>query len=819
MAIDPVCGMEVKEEEAAGKSTYQNKTYYFCSTSCQEAFDKDPERYLKEEVKEMPPLEEEKPKKAPEIIDAKELKTASLPVEGMSCASCVVEIENALKKVDGVVDASVNFGTEKANIKYSPKRTSIDRLKKAVEKAGPYKVMDIAEDELEDKEEEFRQREYRKLRLVLVISAILSVSILIGSNQIFIPGLNRIPEKTMFFILFLLATPVQFWCGSRFYKGFWAAITHLSLDMNTLVAVGTSAAYLYSTAATFFPSLFTQAGAKAEVYFDTSAVIITLILLGRLLEARAKGRTTEAIRKLMDLRPKTARVVRNEKEIDIPLEEVKKEDIVVVRPGEKVATDGIVMEGHSSVDESMLTGESIPVEKEIGDEVIGATINKTGTFKFKATRVGKETVLSQIIKMVQEAQGSKAPIQRLADTIAAYFVPVVIIIAAITFIIWYFFVPGSSLTMALITFVAVLIIACPCALGLATPTAIMVGTGKGAENGILIKGGEHLEIAHRINTIVFDKTGTLTKGKPQVTDIISADNLSEEELLKLAASAEKVSEHPLGEAITAEAFRRNIALEKIQDFNAISGEGISARIENKELLLGNLKLMRENKINLGELEECLEKLSEEGKTSIFISFNRRLVGVIAIADMLKDDAYQAIEAIKKLGIEIVMISGDHQKTAQAMAKKLGIENVLAEVLPQQKAGEIKKLQEQGKIVAMVGDGINDAPALAQADIGIAIGSGTDVALEASDITLIKDKLEDVVVAIELSKRTLKTIRENLFWAFFYNSLGIPIAAGILYPFFGILLNPMIASAAMALSSIFVVSNSLRLKRFKPRPLT
>jgi Cu+-exporting ATPase len=586
--------------------------------------------------------------------------------------------------------------------------------------------------------------------------------------------------------------------------------------MNTLIAVGTSAAYLYSMVATLFPSFFESGGIKPEVYFDTSALIIVLILLGRLLEARAKGQTSEAIKKLMGLQPKTARIIRDGKEMDIPVEEVLVGDMVIVRPGEKIPVDGKVKQGKSAVDESMITGESIPVKKQPGDEVIGATINKTGSFKFQATKVGKDTALAQIIKLVQDAQGSKAPIQRLADVIAGYFVPVVISIAIATFVIWINFGPSPVLTFALLTFVAVMIIACPCALGLATPTAVMVGTGKGAENGILIKGGESLETAHKLDTIVFDKTGTLTKGEPEVTDIVNVNSYSEEEILKYAASAEKASEHPLGEAIIKGATERKIRLEDPKDFQAIEGQGIEANVDGKDVLLGNMKLMRRRRIEVQDLEAKAEELASDGKTPIYVSLEGKVAGLIAVADTLKENSIEAVERLKRLELEVVMLTGDNRKTAEAVARKAGIERVLPEVLPEDKVHEIKSLQSEGKRVGMVGDGINDAPALAQADIGIALGSGTDVAMEASDITLIKGDLRGVVSAIELSKRTIRVIKQNLFWAFFYNTAGIPIAAGVLYPFFGILLNPIFASAAMALSSVSVVSNSLRLRRVKIR---
>jgi Cu+-exporting ATPase len=586
--------------------------------------------------------------------------------------------------------------------------------------------------------------------------------------------------------------------------------------MNTLIAVGTSAAYFYSLAVTFSPSYFVVRGIEPKVYYDTAAIIITLIILGKLLEARAKGETSEAIKKLMGLQPKTARVIRDGEEMEIPVEEVQIDDIVVVRPGEKVPVDGIVKEGHSAIDESMLTGESMPVSKKEGNEVFGATINKTGSFTFKATKVGKDTTLAQIIKLVEEAQGSKAPIQRMADKIAGIFVPAVLVIATVTFLVWYLFGPSPALTFALVNFVAVLIIACPCALGLATPTAIIVGTGRGAENGVLIKGGESLEMAHKINTVVLDKTGTLTVGEPSVTDIISANGFSENDVLSCAAATEKGSEHPLGEAMLRKAKEEGIHLPDPGDFDAIPGHGVRAKVNGKAVLLGNLKLMKDEGVEIMGLDKEVEKLSSEGKTPMFIAIDGVAAGIIAVADTLKENSHYAIEKLHELELEVVMITGDNSRTANAIAKQVDIDRVLAEVLPEDKAKEVKSLQDEGKTVAMVGDGINDAPALAQADIGIAIGTGTDVAMEASDITLITGDLMGVVTSIELSKRTMRTIKQNLFWAFFYNASLIPVAAGILYPFFGILLNPVYAAAAMSLSSVSVVTNSLRLRNFTPR---
>ncbi|MGB8952016.1 MAG: heavy metal translocating P-type ATPase [Candidatus Aminicenantales bacterium] len=738
--------------------------------------------------------------------------SVEIPIRGMECASCVRAIEKALHQRRGIIKASVNLATEKVKVEYIPSEINLAEIKKTIEQIG-YKVLEMPpEKEMKDVESIFRQREYKRLKIKFFAGLALGLIIFLGSSPRWFPWVPSFLNN--FFVLWALATPVQFWIGGQFYKGAWGAFRHRNADMNTLIAVGTSAAYFYSVAATLFPSFFKAGGVVPQVYFDTSALIIVLILFGKLLEARAKGQTSEAIKKLMGLQPKTARAIREGKEVDIPVEEVLVGDDIIVRPGEKIPVDGIVQEGKSAVDESMITGESIPVSKKPGEEVIGATINKTGSFKFKATKVGKDTALAQIIKLVQEAQGSKAPIQRLADVISGYFVPIVISLAIGTFIIWFNFGPKPALTFSVLNFVAVMIIACPCALGLATPTAVMVGTGKGAENGILIKGGESLETAHKLDTIVFDKTGTLTKGEPEVTNIVGQGAYPEEEVLKYAASAEKYSEHPLGEAIVRSARLKKIEIGEAKEFRAIEGHGIEAQVDGREVLLGNPKLMKDRYIAIKDLEAKATEFAQDGKTLVYVSIEGSAAGLIAVADSLKENSVHAVEMLKKLGLEVIMLTGDNKKTAEAIARTAGIEKVLPEVLPEDKVHEIKRLQSGGRKVAMVGDGINDAPALAQADVGIAIGSGTDVAMEASDITLIKGDLKGVVAAIELSRRTIKTIKQNLFWAFFYNTVGIPIAAGILYPFFGILLSPILASAAMAFSSVSVVSNSLRLRRVK-----
>lgn len=736
-----------------------------------------------------------------------------LPIQGMSCAACVSKVEKALRSVKGVTQANVNYATERASVEYLPEEVTLRDLRRVVQDAG-YEVLDVKEEDIVEKERLVRERELSRLKWKFITGLLLLVPILFfmwGASLLEGIGISR---RINFFIQFLLATPVQFWVGRQFYSGFWKAAKNKTSDMNTLIAVGTSAAYVYSLIVTVLPQWIMVKGFMVDVYFDTSAAIVVLILLGRLLEARAKGRTSEAIKKLMGLQPKTARVIRNGNEMDISLQEVVPGDIIIVRPGEKVPVDGVVKEGYSSVDESMVTGESIPVEKRVGDKVIGATINKSGSFQFEATRVGKNTVLAQIIRLVQEAQGSKPPIARMADIIASYFVPVVILIAIATFLIWYFFGPAPSLTYAFLNFVAVLIIACPCSLGLATPTSIMVGTGKGAENGILIRGAEALETAYQLNTIVLDKTGTLTKGEPSVTDIVESKGFTPKEVLTLSASAERRSEHPLGDAIVKKATEGGLTLLDPKDFQAVPGQGIEATIDSKRILLGNKRMMDERRVTLNGMGDQSEKLSLEGKTPMFLAVDGKIAGVIAVADTLKADSRRAVEALRRMGLEVVMLTGDNRRTAEAIAKQAGVDRVLAEVLPEMKAEEVKRLQSEGKRVGMVGDGINDAPALAQADVGIAIGTGTDVAMEASDITLIGGDLKGIVTAIALSKATIRNIKQNLFWAFAYNTILIPVAAGVLFPFFGILLNPIFAAGAMAFSSVTVVSNALRLRRFK-----
>ena len=738
------------------------------------------------------------------------LDKTTISVGGMTCAACIRRVESALTTVDGVSNAAVNLATGKATIIHRPEWAGVDELKKVISETG-YEFLGVVDVTLEDPVEAARKREIKELKLKFVVGVVLSVVIFSGSMQNWFPLLRSIPRQIMLFCLFVLTTPVVFWVGSRFFSGAIKAAKQKTTDMNTLVAVGALSAYLYSAGATFVPQLFADAGIALHVYFDGAAMIITLILLGRLLEARAKGKTSAAIKRLMGLKPKTARVIRDGQEMDIPIAAVIKGDVILMRPGEKIPTGGMVVSGSSSVDESMLTGESIPVAKGAGSEVFGATLNKTGSFTFKATKVGAGTALAQIIRLVEEAQGSKAPIQRIADKVASIFVPVVFGIAVLTFLIWYIFVSEPTFSRALLNFVSVLIIACPCAMGLATPTAVMVGTGLGAENGILIKGGESLEKAYKLTTIVFDKTGTLTRGKPEVTDIVTAGGIEEHDVLKMAVSIEAVSEHPLAQAIIEKGRQAQVSPVSVEHFEALSGLGARVVVNGKKWLLGNLRLMEKEAVAMNGFVRKAERLASEAKTCVFVAEAGRVVGLIGVSDRPKAYAREAVSRLKEMGLKVAMITGDNEKTARAIGDVVGIDQIVAEVLPKDKAEEIKRLKLEGQVVAMVGDGINDAPALTTADIGIAIGAGTDVAMEASDITLIKDDLRSVPSAIRLSFETMKIIKQNLFWAFFYNSLGIPVAAGALYPFFGILLNPVVAAAAMAMSSVSVVSNSLRLR--------
>lgn len=751
---------------------------------------------------------------APDTLDTTRV---DLPITGMTCAGCARGIELQLAKAAGVSHASVNFATSNATVRYDPAATSPTRLAETVTKLG-YGVREIPKPDAPivagDGASDEAEAEYLDLRRTFVLAAVLSAPVLaIAMSHGRIAALDG---RVGNWIQLVLTTPVVLYCGARFYRSAWAALRRVAADMNTLIAVGTGTAYLYSTVASVAPSLVAthEGHATPPVYFEAASVIIALVLLGRLLEARARGRAGDAIRRLIGLQAKTARVVRDGIEFDLPVEQVVAGDLVVVRPGEKIAVDGRVVDGSSSVDESMLTGESIPVEKRPGDDVFAATINATGSFRFRATNVGRDTALQQIVRLVQEAQGSKPPIARLADVISGIFTPVVIAIAIVTFAVWFVASPPDTrLALALVNFVSVLIIACPCALGLATPTAIMVGTGKGAELGVLVKTGESLEIAHTLDTIVLDKTGTITRGVPTLTDVEAVEPFSADDVLRLVASVESVSEHPLGAAISRGAADRGIALSPVAEFDAIAGHGVAGTVDGRRVLAGNLRHMRDRGVDVDALVERASALATDGKTSMYVAVDGVAAGLVAVADEIKPEAPGAIATLRALGLDVAMVTGDDRRTAEAVARRVGITRVVAEVLPAGKVREIERLRAEGRTVGMVGDGINDAPALARADVGLAIGTGTDVAIDASDITLVRGDLTGVATAIRLSRATIRTVKQNLFWAFLYNAIGIPVAAGVLYPFTGLLLSPVIASAVMSLSSVSVVANSLRLKRF------
>ena len=749
-----------------------------------------------------------------------ECKQIQLPIGGMSCAVCAKRVEKAISELEGVADVNVNFAAEKAFVTYNPQKVRPSAMKEAVLKAG-YQPLENKGAGAEDEDRKRREKEINTMKKKFIAAAIFAFPLLYIAmvpmiKFVSLPGAKILDGLMMNYPLFyallefFLTVPV-ICVGYRFYTVGFKSLFQKSPNMDSLIAVGTTAAVAFSLYNTF---QIAKGNFQAvhSLYFESAGVIITLILLGKMLEAVSKGKTGEAIKKLMGLAPKTAFVIQNGAETEIPVEEVEIGDIIIVKPGSKIPVDGVVIEGHTAIDESMLTGESMPVDKKAGDKVYAASLNTTGTVKFRAEKVGSDTALAQIIKLVEQAQGSKAPIAKLADIVAGYFVPAVIAIAVASGIAW--FIGTGDFKFALTIFISVLVIACPCALGLATPTAIMVGTGKGAENGILIKNGEALETAHKINAIILDKTGTITEGKPSVTDLICASNFTQEKLLQLVASAEKNSEHPLGQAIVRGAQEKSLALLEAENFNSITGQGIEAQIAGLSVFVGNRKMMEEKNISVKELEKDADKLAEEGKTPVFVATDGQPAGIVAVADVVKKSSRAAIESLHKMGIEVAMITGDNKKTAEAIARQVGIDRVLAEVLPQDKAFEVKKLQQEGRKVAMVGDGINDAPALAQSDIGIAIGSGTDVAMESADIVLMHSDLTDVPTAILLSKKTIRNIKQNLFWAFGYNTIGIPVAAGVLYLFGGPLLNPMLAAAAMSLSSVSVLTNALRLKRFK-----
>ncbi|MDR3287822.1 MAG: heavy metal translocating P-type ATPase [Peptococcaceae bacterium] len=764
-----------------------------------------------------------------EVEEKSEYSRITIPIGGMTCAACAQRSEKAIRKLDGVASVAVNFATEKATIAYDPAKVRVSAIKAAIEKAG-YQALEISKTDAGDEDRARKQKEIRTLWTKFTVAAVFSLPLLYIAmapmqTWVSLPFPNALaPMKypLIYALLQLLLVIPVIGVGHKFYTIGFKALIQRSPNMDSLIAVGTTAAVLYSAWNTW-QIAHGRFSAVGSLYFETAGVIITLILLGKSLEAVSKGRTGEAIKKLMGLAPKTAIVLQDGAEKEIPIDEVETGDVVVVKPGAKIPVDGTVLEGRTAIDEAMLTGESMPVDKKAGDPVYAATLNTNGVIQFRADKVGSDTALAQIIKLVEDAQGSKAPIAQLADIVSGYFVPIVCAIAAVAGLAWFLAanyaeiqlpIGKSDTEFALTIFISVLVIACPCALGLATPTAIMVGTGKGAENGILIKGGEALETAHKINTIVFDKTGTLTEGKPAVTDVLTVAGIDADALLQAAAAAEKGSEHPLGQAIVHGAEDKGLTLVKAEQFVAITGRGIEALVNGTAILAGNRQLMDERGISLSALEEASDRLALEGKTPMYIAFDGQLVGIVAVADVVKPSSRAAIASLHSMGVEVAMITGDNRKTAAAIAKLVGINRVLAEVLPQDKSDEVKKLQAEGRKVAMVGDGINDAPALAQADIGIAIGSGADVAMESADIVLMRSDLMDVPTALQLSKRTIRNIKQNLFWAFGYNVVGIPIAAGVLFLFGGPLLNPIFAAAAMSLSSVSVLTNALRLKRFK-----
>jgi Cu+-exporting ATPase len=751
------------------------------------------------------------------------IATMRLPVKNMHCSSCVVRVELALRVLPGIVSARANLGPNAVDIEYQPESVDFAKIRQAIESAG-YRVAEPKVQpptEILDPAEAANEEEYRTLMRKFWFAAAISVPVMALSYPNLVPGLRDwMPmgsdtRRIVWSVLGLLSLPVLVWAGSQFFTGMWDALKHRAANMHTLIAIGISAAFAYSVVSVAWPSIFPDM-AMAEVFWDVTDVVVALVVFGLALEIKAKGRTSQAIKKLIGLQAKTARVIRDGKEVDLPVEEVVVNDTVVVRPGEKIAVDGKVAAGASAVDESMITGESMPVEKQVGDEVIGGTLNKTGSFRFTATKVGKDTALASIIRMVKDAQGSKAPIQRVVDAVSGYFVPSVMILAVLAAVAWYDFGPEPRVIFATVIFVTTLIIACPCALGLATPTSLTVGIGKGAENGILIRSGDALQAAEKLDAIILDKTGTITRGEPALTDVIATPGHNETDVLRLTASLERGSEHPLGEAIVKGAQARDLALSDAEAFGSIPGQGVSGRIEGHTILFGNAKLMRDRNVAAEMLQQRWELLASEGKTPMYVAIDGKAAGLVAVADTVKPDSAAAIEILKGLGIEVVMLTGDNERTGRAIARQVGIDRVLAEVLPDAKAHEVQKLQLEGKSVGMVGDGVNDAPALAQADVGFAIGTGTDVAIEASDVTLIKGSLMGVVTAIEISRATMGNVRQNLVGAFGYNALGIPVAMGVLYPFLGLLLSPLIAAAAMAFSSVTVVTNANRLRFFQPK---
>ena len=878
LVTDPVCGMTLAPEQAAATRAVDGETYYFCSDRCANQYDQRRARSATTGVAQSPAAADifqwielpVTPASGTTGIDSLQAHVSALPgikqvlinpngtlarvlydsqatslsaivegveaagytvgsahvdlaIQGMRCASCVATIEHALRQTAGVLDATINLATEQAQVHYVPGLVDLAGLTRAVEDAG-YQVREVSPERSApalDREEQDRAHEERMLQRKFWFAVAISIPVVLFSYPSFVPGLRdwltpgSAQLRIVWGLLGILTLPVLIWSGSQFYIGMWSALKHRQANMHTLIAIGVSAAWLYSTIAVLAPGLF-PAGTSPEVFYDVTAVVTALIVLGLLLELKAKGRTSEAIKKLIGLQAKTARVVRDSAEVDIPAEEVVVGDTVVVRPGEKIPVDGVLLEGRSAVDESMITGESLPVEKTRGDEVIGATLNQIGSFRFRATKVGKDTALAQIVRLVQDAQGSKAPVQRVVDQVSHYFVPSVLILAIAAAVVWFIFGPAPSTAYALIVFVTTLIIACPCALGLATPTSLTVGIGKAAEQGILIRSGDALQTTQRLSTIVLDKTGTITKGKPELTNVVGVDGHDEDEILRLAAAVERDSEHPLASAIVAGARTRGLAIPQAERFTAVPGFGVQADVLGKPVFLGNAKLLVDRGIDLGRLEGEATRLADDGKTPMYVAVDSRAVGIVAVADTVKEESAEAIAALKRVGLEVVMLTGDNRRTAQAIGRQVGVDRVLAEVLPEDKAHEVQRLQLEGRQVGMVGDGINDAPALTQADVGFAIGTGTDIAIEAADVTLISGSLRGVVTAIAISKATMGNVRQNLVGAFAYNTLGIPIAMGLLYPFLGILLSPILAAAAMAASSVTVVTNANRLRRWRPQ---
>ncbi len=870
---DPVCGMAIEPAQAFATRTLGEETLYFCSACCVQQFDREHTgsattgitdsgklrrielsvadldgrhgaKRLEEQLEAVPGVRRATANSHTKLVritfDPSQTQvetmvdraraagytvgtaTTQLALQGMHCASCVVTIEHALKKTPGVFDATVNLATQQAHVEYLPGLIDRQGLAHAVVEAG-YQVREASAptETALDRAEQDQTREYRTLLHKFWFAALVSLPVIVFSYPQFFPGLRdwltagSDAQRLVWAFLGVLTLPVMFWAGSHYFSGMWQALKHRQANMYTLIAIGVSAAWLYSSVAVAIPQMF-PSQALAQTFYDVTAVVIALVNLGLMLELRARGRTSEAIKKLVGLQAKTARVVRDGTEVDMPVEEVLVGDTIVVRPGEKIPVDGVVLSGNSSVDESMITGESIPVEKHAGDEVIGATMNQTGSFRFRATKVGKDTALAQIIRLVQDAQGSKAPIQKVVDQVSHYFVPTVIILAVAAATIWFMFGPQPAFIYALIVFVTTLIIACPCALGLATPTSLTVGIGKGAEQGILIRSGDAIQTTRYLQVIVLDKTGTITKGKPELTNVIAEMGFDEDELLRLAAAIERNSEHPLASAIVEGAQARNLTLPSVTNFSAVPGHGVEADVDGVHVLLGNAKLMEKYALALGRLAAESQRLADDGKTPMYLAVNGRAAGIVAAADTIKEESVAAIAALKRLGLQVVMLTGDNRRTAEAIGRQVGVDRVIAEVLPQDKAHEVQRLQLEGKQVGMVGDGINDAPALTQADVGLAIGTGTDVAIEAADITLISGSLKGVVTAIEISKATMRNVYQNLFGAFIYNGLGIPIAMGLLYPFTGLLLSPLLAAAAMAASSVTVVTNANRLRTWRPK---